>query len=196
MQRRGGLGFERSFRTGLEGSLYVDRSNVSNKDVEPLFLDVLEDIEGDISLWQKLAVIGRFMGKRHGNQILTPFSLAVYSNPIWIRLYNLLIEYWGDSCLEKIGHSLGTLLDVDEQIIEGDSYLYIRLKLATVKKVPSKLLLQSADYKLLQDVEVEEVVRDVVILTTLQIGEEFSCIGHLGVEVAECKNNGGRKKKL
>lgn len=72
----------------------------------------------------------------------------MYNNRIWIRLYNILIEYWGDSCLDKIGHSLGTLLDVDEQIIEDDSYLYARLKLATVKKVPLKLLLQFVDRKM------------------------------------------------
>ncbi|GLJ37445.1 hypothetical protein SUGI_0760800 [Cryptomeria japonica] len=32
-----------------------------------------------------------------------PLKLAVYDTPIWIRLFNLSIEYWGDPCLEKIG---------------------------------------------------------------------------------------------
>ncbi|GLJ47543.1 hypothetical protein SUGI_1004050 [Cryptomeria japonica] len=42
------------------------------------------------------------------NLNLTP--LAVYDSPIWIRLYNLPIEYWDDVVLEKnwkiLGHSI------------------------------------------------------------------------------------------
>ncbi|GLJ31259.1 hypothetical protein SUGI_0626930 [Cryptomeria japonica] len=30
-----------------------------------------------------------------------PLKLAIYDNPVWIRLFNLLIEYWGDPSLEK-----------------------------------------------------------------------------------------------
>ncbi|GLJ55346.1 hypothetical protein SUGI_1187560 [Cryptomeria japonica] len=76
----------------------------------------------------------------HSNFYLIP--LAVYKEPIWIRLYNLLMEYWGDSSLECIGISLGTLLAVDEEIIENDSYLYARIKIVAVKKVPSSIYLK------------------------------------------------------
>ncbi|GLJ25045.1 hypothetical protein SUGI_0479320 [Cryptomeria japonica] len=29
--------------------------------------------------------------------------LVVYKTTVWIRMFNLPIEYWGDQCLEKIG---------------------------------------------------------------------------------------------
>ncbi|GLJ42725.1 hypothetical protein SUGI_0885840 [Cryptomeria japonica] len=45
--------------------------------------------------------------------------LAFYESPIWIGLYNLSIEYWGESSLEKIGRMLGTLLEIDEKIVEN-----------------------------------------------------------------------------
>ncbi|GLJ40140.1 hypothetical protein SUGI_0822520 [Cryptomeria japonica] len=68
--------------------------------------------------------------------------LAVYKEPIWIRLYNLPTEYWGEASLECIGRSLGTLLEVDEDIIENDSYLYARIKIVAIKKVPSAIFLK------------------------------------------------------
>ncbi|GLJ38736.1 hypothetical protein SUGI_0789720 [Cryptomeria japonica] len=84
-----------------------------------------------------------------------PLPLAVYSHPVWICLYNLPLEYWNDSCLEKIGRSLGTLIDIDNGILESDSYLYARLKIAAVKKIPSKLSLLLGDNVWMQEVEVE-----------------------------------------
>ncbi|GLJ26272.1 hypothetical protein SUGI_0504940 [Cryptomeria japonica] len=51
-----------------------------------------------------------------------PTSLANYEEPVWVRLFNLPIEYWSDSSLEKIGPTLGTLLEIDEDIIESDLY--------------------------------------------------------------------------
>ncbi|GLJ18334.1 hypothetical protein SUGI_0324530 [Cryptomeria japonica] len=71
--------------------------------------------------------------------------LAVYKEPIWIRLYNLPMEYWGESSLECIGRSLGTLLEVDEDIIENDSYLYARIKIAAIKKVPFAIYLKAGE---------------------------------------------------
>ncbi|GLJ36868.1 hypothetical protein SUGI_0744910 [Cryptomeria japonica] len=47
-------------------------------------------------------------------------SLAVYDKLVWIRLYNLPIEYWSEACLETIKRSLGTLLEIYEDIIEGN----------------------------------------------------------------------------
>ncbi|GLJ38710.1 hypothetical protein SUGI_0789000 [Cryptomeria japonica] len=55
-----------------------------------------------------------------------PTPLAVYEKPVWVRLFNLSIEYWSDSSLEKIGRTLGTLLEIDEEIIENDLYTYAR----------------------------------------------------------------------
>ncbi|GLJ29789.1 hypothetical protein SUGI_0588350 [Cryptomeria japonica] len=38
-----------------------------------------------------------------------PTSMAAYDKPVWIRSYNLSIEYWSEACLEMISRSLGTL---------------------------------------------------------------------------------------
>ncbi|GLJ47563.1 hypothetical protein SUGI_1004450 [Cryptomeria japonica] len=39
--------------------------------------------------------------------------LVVHSAPVWIRLYNLPIEYWSENILEKISRTLVTLLEVE-----------------------------------------------------------------------------------
>ncbi|GLJ49268.1 hypothetical protein SUGI_1040970 [Cryptomeria japonica] len=81
--------------------------------------------------------------------------LAMYKEPIWIRLYNLPMEYWVDSSLECIGRSLGTLLAVDEEIIENDSYLYARIKIVAIKKFPSIIYLKAGERHWKKQVEVE-----------------------------------------
>ncbi|GLJ52594.1 hypothetical protein SUGI_1119290 [Cryptomeria japonica] len=45
-----------------------------------------------------------------------PTSMVTYDKPVWIRLYNLPIEYWNKACLEMIKRSLGTLLEIDEEL--------------------------------------------------------------------------------
>ncbi|GLJ27743.1 hypothetical protein SUGI_0544530 [Cryptomeria japonica] len=85
-----------------------------------------------------------------------PTTLAVYEKPIWIRLYNLPIEYWNESCLEKIGRTLGTLLELDEEIIENDLYTYARMKVAAIKLIPSSIFLFSANGDWEQHIEVEK----------------------------------------
>ncbi|GLJ45302.1 hypothetical protein SUGI_0953500 [Cryptomeria japonica] len=82
----------------------------------------------------------------------------MYDKLVWIRLYNLPIEYWGDISLEKIGHSLGTLLEIDEGIVEKDLYIYTRLKIVAVKEVPSHITLISSEGKWIQQVEVEKEI--------------------------------------
>ncbi|GLJ19816.1 hypothetical protein SUGI_0359010 [Cryptomeria japonica] len=74
-----------------------------------------------------------------------PTSLVLYDKPVRIQLYNLLIEYWSEACLEMIGRSLGTLLEIDEDIGEGDLYTYARLKIAVVKTIPSSIMLLTTD---------------------------------------------------
>ncbi|GLJ47928.1 hypothetical protein SUGI_1011860 [Cryptomeria japonica] len=66
-----------------------------------------------------------------------PTPLAVYDSLIWIRLYNLPIEYWDEVVLEKIGRSLGTLLETDKQIIEDNLYKFARLRIVAVQRIPS-----------------------------------------------------------
>ncbi|GLJ12618.1 hypothetical protein SUGI_0194680 [Cryptomeria japonica] len=85
-----------------------------------------------------------------------PLQLAIYDSLVWIRLFNLPIEYWGDPCLEKIGRTLGTLLEIDEDIIENDSYVYARMKIAAVKQIPSHLNLITANGIWKQNIEIEK----------------------------------------
>ncbi|GLJ38028.1 hypothetical protein SUGI_0774230 [Cryptomeria japonica] len=64
-----------------------------------------------------------------------PLKCSPYDSPIWVRLYNLLIKYWNEECLDKIGRSLGTLMEVDEDISDGDQYVYARMKIVNVMEV-------------------------------------------------------------
>ncbi|GLJ23370.1 hypothetical protein SUGI_0442190 [Cryptomeria japonica] len=85
-----------------------------------------------------------------------PLPLAVYDKPVWIRMYNLPMEYWGENCLEKIGRSLGTLLEIDKELLEKDSYIYARLKLAAVKEIPPQISLVSSVGVWMQQMEIEK----------------------------------------
>ncbi|GLJ51678.1 hypothetical protein SUGI_1098230 [Cryptomeria japonica] len=86
-------------------------------------------------------------------------TLVVYDKLAWIRLYNLPIKYWSETSLEKIGRTLGTLLEIDEDIIEGDLYTYARLKIAAVKTIPSSVILLLANSEWKQHIEVEKEIR-------------------------------------
>ncbi|GLJ06655.1 hypothetical protein SUGI_0044170 [Cryptomeria japonica] len=87
-----------------------------------------------------------------------PTSLVVYVKPVWIQLYNLLIGYWSEACLETLGRSLGTLLEIDEDIVEGDLYTYARLKTTVVKTIPSSVMLLIADGEWKHHIEVEKEI--------------------------------------
>ncbi|GLJ48540.1 hypothetical protein SUGI_1024060 [Cryptomeria japonica] len=73
-----------------------------------------------------------------------PIPLLVYSSPIWINLYNLPIEYWGESYLEKIGRMLGTVLEIDFDD-EEDLCKLVKIKVVAVKKIPEYICLQTAN---------------------------------------------------
>ncbi|GLJ26543.1 hypothetical protein SUGI_0514170 [Cryptomeria japonica] len=88
-----------------------------------------------------------------------PTTLVVYNKPIWIHLYNIPIEYWSEASLEKNGRSLGTLLEIDNSIIEDNLYTYARMKITTVKMVPTSVTLVTADGGWNQQIEVE---RDII----------------------------------
>ncbi|GLJ24987.1 hypothetical protein SUGI_0478430 [Cryptomeria japonica] len=71
-----------------------------------------------------------------------PLKTEPYDKPIWIRLYNFPMEYWMEEALENIGRSLGTLIEIDADIATRDSYLYARVKLAVVRRIPPKVKLR------------------------------------------------------
>ncbi|XP_057833259.2 uncharacterized protein LOC131044012 [Cryptomeria japonica] len=85
-----------------------------------------------------------------------PTHLAIYDKPIWICLFNLPSEYWSNPCLERIGRTLGTLLEINEAIIDADLYTYARLKIAVVKEIPSSISIITKEGRWVQQVEIEK----------------------------------------
>ncbi|GLJ52661.1 hypothetical protein SUGI_1120870 [Cryptomeria japonica] len=84
-----------------------------------------------------------------------PTPLAFYSEPVWIRLYNLPIEYWSEELWEKIGITLGTLLETyyDD---EEDICKSARMRIAAVKRIPESIILVSECGERIQKVEIEK----------------------------------------
>ncbi|GLJ53822.1 hypothetical protein SUGI_1148890 [Cryptomeria japonica] len=86
-----------------------------------------------------------------------PTRLVVYSEPVWIRLYNLPIEYWSEDLWEKIGRTLGTLLETDYDD-EKDICKCARLRIATIKRVPERITLISDHGEWSQKVEIDKEI--------------------------------------
>ncbi|GLJ25772.1 hypothetical protein SUGI_0493350 [Cryptomeria japonica] len=144
----------------------------------PISIDLTDEVMEEKGIWEDLAFIARIIGPKQPRKCITPWveknwvsiqpwipnfnplNLVIYESPIWIRLFNLPIEYWGDLCLEKIGRSLGTLLELDEGIIENDSYVYARMRIATVKQIPSCLDLITANGIWKQNIEIEKDLKE------------------------------------
>ncbi|GLJ55841.1 hypothetical protein SUGI_1199030 [Cryptomeria japonica] len=155
---------------------------------EDFEIDLTSDAEEERELWMEHTLIGIVVGSRMtrvtirewiskhwGLRLIVKFiprsffivvfederernKFLFYDRPVWIRMYNLPMEYWGEKCLEKIGRSLGTLLEIDEEIIEKDSYIYARLKIAAVKEIPSQISLVSSVGVWLQQVEIKKEI--------------------------------------
>ncbi|GLJ54338.1 hypothetical protein SUGI_1166060 [Cryptomeria japonica] len=87
-----------------------------------------------------------------------PIQLVVYSAPVWIRLYNLRIEYWSEVILEKIGRTLGTLLEVDFDD-EDDLCKYARLRIAAVKRILESITFLTSSGEWCQQVEIEKEIK-------------------------------------
>ncbi|GLJ37746.1 hypothetical protein SUGI_0766930 [Cryptomeria japonica] len=88
-----------------------------------------------------------------------PTPLLVYSSPIWINLYNLPIEYWGESYLEKIGRMLGMVLEIDFDD-EEDLCKLVKIKVVAVKRIPEYICLQTANgvWRQLLEIEIERKI--------------------------------------
>ncbi|GLJ29485.1 hypothetical protein SUGI_0581170 [Cryptomeria japonica] len=143
-------------------------------------IDLTKEVEIDIELMRNQAIICRIVGKRRTrdrNKVLqggvwmvedcplyiqlwtmnlNPVNCSPYDTPIWIRLYNLPIKFWNEECLDKIGRSLSTLMEVDEDISDGDLYIFARMKIAVVRKVPRKICLYVNGCPWSHDIEVEK----------------------------------------
>ncbi|GLJ11562.1 hypothetical protein SUGI_0171170 [Cryptomeria japonica] len=86
-----------------------------------------------------------------------PTSLVVYSEPVWILLYNLPIEYWSEELWEKIGRTLGTLLETDFDDVE-DICKCTRMRIAAVKRIPERITLVSEQGEWSQKVEIDKEI--------------------------------------
>ncbi|GLJ07038.1 hypothetical protein SUGI_0056100 [Cryptomeria japonica] len=85
-----------------------------------------------------------------------PTQLAIYDKPLWVCLYNLPSEYWSNPCLECIGRTLGTLLEICEAIIDADLYIYARIKIVAVKEIPPSISIITNEGSWVQQVEIEK----------------------------------------
>ncbi|GLJ44382.1 hypothetical protein SUGI_0930330 [Cryptomeria japonica] len=91
-----------------------------------------------------------------------PTQLAIYDKPLWVHLYNLPSEYWSNPCLERIGRTLGTLLEIDEAIIDVDLYIYARIKIAAIKEIPPSISIITNEGSWVQQVEIEKDITSCV----------------------------------
>ncbi|GLJ51694.1 hypothetical protein SUGI_1098710 [Cryptomeria japonica] len=86
-----------------------------------------------------------------------PIPLVHYFAPIWIKLYNLPIKYWGDGFLEKVGRTIGTLLEVDVDD-EANLRKYAKLRVATVRCIPKIITLLTVNGEWRQQLEIEKEI--------------------------------------
>ncbi|GLJ48804.1 hypothetical protein SUGI_1029180 [Cryptomeria japonica] len=117
-----------------------------------------------------------------------PTEMATYDKPKWIRLYNLPIEYWSEVCLEMIGRSLVTLLEIDEEIVEGDLYTYARLKIVAIRTIPSSVMLCTADGNWKQQIKIEKELE-----VCSRCGSKFHNIANCKMFVRKAYKRPGKK---
>ncbi|GLJ26591.1 hypothetical protein SUGI_0515850 [Cryptomeria japonica] len=162
----------------INGGLGGKRLN--SKDI---CMDFTEELEEDVFFWEKHAVIARIIGLNWSRKEIKkwvegswglwtvikfipkgffmnfdPIPLVVYSAPVWIRLYNLPIEYWSELILEKIDRTLGTLLEVDFHY-EDDLYKYVCLRIAAVKRILESVTFLTSSGEWRQQVEIEKEIK-------------------------------------
>ncbi|KAL2930391.1 ABC transporter B family member 6, partial [Bienertia sinuspersici] len=65
--------------------------------------------------------------------------------PIWIRMPNLDLKYWGQGCLHKLGDIIGTTLKVDNVTMNKDrlSYARILVEVELDKELPDYIRFQN-----------------------------------------------------
>ncbi|GLJ48784.1 hypothetical protein SUGI_1028780 [Cryptomeria japonica] len=85
------------------------------------FISIFENVEDKEAILQegvwKIEEHPIFMKKWYAN--FDPKRMDLYDKEVWIRLYNLPIEYWLEDCLMKIGRLLGTITGIDKEIVEN-----------------------------------------------------------------------------
>ncbi|GLJ22073.1 hypothetical protein SUGI_0413700 [Cryptomeria japonica] len=147
---------------------------------EEIRIDFTKELKEDVVLYEEYAVIAKFIilfeVEEERNHALTnrnwfvnthaiyiqpwmphfdPTPLAGYSEPVWICLYNLLLEYWSEELWEKIGRTLGTLLETDFDD-EEDICKSTQMRIVVVKSIPESITLVSECGEWIQKVEIEK----------------------------------------
>ncbi|GLJ30868.1 hypothetical protein SUGI_0613720 [Cryptomeria japonica] len=147
---------ERRYAGGLKKLGAHPRSpNSSQKATSLLFFATEEErlkiLEG--GLWT-MDFKPLYIHRWHRN--FNPLKIDPYEKLVWIRLNNLPMEYWTKEALEKIDRSLGTLMDIDADIAQGDSYIYTILQLVTVRRIPAYIKLRVHGLDWIQSIEIKE----------------------------------------
>ncbi|GLJ44199.1 hypothetical protein SUGI_0922680 [Cryptomeria japonica] len=85
-------------------------------------------------------------------QNFDPTGMIICEKPLWLRFYNMPMEYWAGGCLEKIDRTLGTLMNIDMEILEGDFEKYMMIQAVVVKEIPKQITLMVHGSKWLQTI--------------------------------------------
>ncbi|GLJ54585.1 hypothetical protein SUGI_1172550 [Cryptomeria japonica] len=170
---------------------------------EAFEIDLSSEVEEERRLWLEHTLINRVVGprmtratirdwisKHWGLRLIVKFIprsffIVVFENGRERnKMYNLPMEYWGENCLEKIGQLLGSLLEIDEELLEKDSYIYAQLKLAAAKEIPPQISLVSLAGVWMQQVEIEKD-----IIPCLRCGSKMHREGECRIYVRKDRRN-------
>ncbi|XP_059066201.1 uncharacterized protein LOC131857545 [Cryptomeria japonica] len=88
-----------------------------------------------------------------------PKSESFDRTPLWIRLPNLPMQYWFDSCFEAVGNSLGTFLMADEDSLNLLHTTFARLLVVVdvTMGLPFEISITSSKGSWLQSVDYEGI---------------------------------------
>ncbi|GLJ54101.1 hypothetical protein SUGI_1158490 [Cryptomeria japonica] len=88
-----------------------------------------------------------------------PESESFDRTPLWIKLPNLPMQYWFDSCFEVVGNSLGMFLMADEDSLNLLHTTFARLLVVVdvTMGLPSEISITSSKGSWLQSVDYEGI---------------------------------------
>ncbi|XP_059071741.1 uncharacterized protein LOC131038386 [Cryptomeria japonica] len=88
-----------------------------------------------------------------------PESESFDCSPMWIRLPNLPLQYWFDSCFEAIGNSLGKLLLTDDGSLNllHTNFVCILVEMDTSMDLPLVISISTSKGSWLQSVDYEGI---------------------------------------
>lgn len=77
-----------------------------------------------------------------------PYKVNSSTAQVWVRVFELPIEYWCQAVFEGIASALGTLIWVDDRTIRKEMYHYVRLLVEVDLKNPlqDKIMIERPGY--------------------------------------------------